>query len=764
MRKAFLVSVGLFVLFLCSSWTVYVYEASTPPERQGKQELERYLPQVATALKIGDKDVATIEVLRDDKNFADEEYEIRFEDETITLKGGGSRGALYAVYAFLENYIGIHWWPLYGDYVPPRQEFVFQPGSSRHKPAFLRREVWTTRYPDCFHQGGRWFVANRLNNTGNIKLMPEYGTGRYGAAEYGSPYFVHSFDFYFPAAELLEKHPEYFGLWDGKRIGGFVTGQLCLSNPEVRRLTKEKLKQYILADEEIAQRTGNPPPLIYSISQNDNERPCQCENCRAIVAREGAESGLLIDFINEIADFLHEFRPQLYIDTLAYLFSTEPPKQIRPRENVIIRYCDVNSDYRYGPKHPQNKRMREELENWAKFGNMLSIWDYHVLYGGDCFEYAAPSEYTYPELFQFYREIGAKIFFIQSEEPQKSDMYELKVWLAAKYLEDPDADFEALRKTFMTCYYGAAAPALSRYRDILHEEALKHPTETLMTFYGPPNDVWNYLSFEGAVAAVQACQEAEAAVADDPMLSLRTRRATAGLYALISTLLGRQYRNEWVKSGHAIGDYPINQKELLEKYLAARYEWGKLIMPNFDQTEAIEAMRTRGLVQLCDIAPLPEEFTKGDFVDIVTDKITIPPACDEYVELINDSESSTGSALRVDCNSPKTSYHFPVPQVGGIYDQAAAKVLNSIDIPLEVTQREGYNWLHLGRVRLGAGNNIFYVGGAWAIQAFTGIMPEWQNREVDVYVSVRFEGPEYRPMAAGSNYIYVNRFVIVAAE
>ncbi|MCQ2396672.1 MAG: DUF4838 domain-containing protein [Lentisphaeria bacterium] len=764
MKKYGLLVIGMLAMFLCSGWTVNVREAATPPERQGKQELERYLPQAATALKIGEKDVVTIEVLRDDEHFADEEYEIRIEDDTITLVGGGSRGALYAVYAFLENHIGIHWWPLYGDYVPPQREFTLQPGTSRHKPAFLRREVWTNRYPDCFHQGGRWHVANRLNNTGNIKLMPEYGTGRYGAVEYGSPYLVHTFDFYVPAAEMLESHPEYFGLWDGKRIGGLVTGQLCLSNRELRAYVKEKLKQYILSDEEVARNTGNPAPLIYSFSQNDNERPCQCENCRAIVAREGAESGLVLDFINEMADFLHEFRPQLYIDTLAYLFSTEPPKHIRPRENVIIRYCDVNSDYRFGPLHPQNSRMRKELEAWSQFGNMLSIWDYHVLYGGDCFEYAAPSEYTYPELFQFYNRIGAKVFFIQSEDPQKSDMYELKVWLAAKYLEDPEQDFETLRKEFMTCYYGAAAPALSRYRDILHEEAEKHPTKTLMTFYNPPNDVWNYLSFEGAVACIQACQEAEAAVADDPVLSLRTRRATAGLYALVSTLLGRQYRTEWISSGHDISDYPIKQKELLDKYLSARYEWGKLITPNYDQTEEIEKMRTRGMVQLCDVAPLPETFTKGDFVDFPTDKITIPPACDEYVSIIHDPESDTGSAIRVDCDSPKATYHFPVPQVAGIYDTDAARVLNSIDIPLETTQKQGYNWLHLGRVRLGSGNNVFYVGGAWAVQSFTGVREEWKNREVDVYVSVRFEGPEYRPMAAGENYIYVNRFVIVAAE
>lgn len=130
LKKLFFSFCGILTALFCSGWAVWVKEASTPPERQGKQELERYLPQVAIALKIGDRNVKSIDVIRDDEHYADEEYEIRFEEQTITLTGGGSRGALYATYAFLENYLGIHWWPIRDEYVPPRREFVFQPGST----------------------------------------------------------------------------------------------------------------------------------------------------------------------------------------------------------------------------------------------------------------------------------------------------------------------------------------------------------------------------------------------------------------------------------------------------------------------------------------------------------------------------------------------------------------------------------------------------------------------------------------------------------
>ncbi len=748
------------MLVFCSAWTVMTPKDATAPEQQAKKELEHYLPLAAKSLKIDGHDVEVIEVKRDDESFADEEYEILCQDKRILLHGGGSRGALYAAYSFLENQIGVHWWPISDDYVPPMREVELPSGRIRFKPSFLRREIWTTRFPE--KRGGRWFIANRLNHTGNIPLLPEFGEGRLGAAEYGKPFLVHTFDNYCPS-DMLDTHPEFFGLWDGKRVAGIGEGELCLTNKELRNYFKQKLKEYILADEKAAREGGYPPPLIYSVSQNDNDHPCQCPECRAFVQREGAESNLLLDFVNELADELKDFRPNLYLDTLAYRFTTPPPKHTRPRPNVIIRYCDVNSDYRFGPLHPVNKQMHDELLAWSKCAKTLSIWDYHVLYGGDCSEYAAPSEFTYPELFKFYKDIGTQIFFIQSEEPIKCDMYELKVWLAAKYLENPEQDFEKLRSTFMTCYYGDAAPALSRYRDILREEALKHPTTEKMTFYEPPTSVWDYLSLEGAIACLQACEEAEQAVASDPVLLLRARHAAAGLHALVCTHHLRRYRKEWLKSGKKLEDFPIQASVLLEKYIETRRAWGRHVNPEYDQERLLAIMHTRGQAQMHDTAPLPPEFTQRDFIDMVTEQISIPTVCTDYVKLVEDPASSTGYALRIDCDSPAEKYTFPLPQTAGVYGESTAKVLHSISLTSEDVQPEGYHWHHLGRVALNR-KNIIYVGGIWAIQARTDDIPDWDGRLADVYVSIRFEGPQYRYQEVGANAIYVDRVAIVAAE
>jgi hypothetical protein len=44
--------------------------------------------------------------------------------------------------------------------------------------------------------------------------------------------FVHTFAAIIPTEKYFESHPEYFGLVKGKRQGGMIGGQLCLTNPE----------------------------------------------------------------------------------------------------------------------------------------------------------------------------------------------------------------------------------------------------------------------------------------------------------------------------------------------------------------------------------------------------------------------------------------------------------------------------------------------------------------------------------------------------
>ena len=61
--------------------------------------------------------------------------------------------------------------------------------------------------------------------------------------------------------------------------GGGAGTQICLSNKEMRKEVIKRMRAYIKADREKADKMGYPYPTTYDFSINDNARKCECENC-----------------------------------------------------------------------------------------------------------------------------------------------------------------------------------------------------------------------------------------------------------------------------------------------------------------------------------------------------------------------------------------------------------------------------------------------------------------------------------------------------
>lgn len=78
-----------------------------------------------------------------------------------------------------------------------------------------------------------------------------------------------------------------------------------------------------------------------SVSQNDgNYTNCTCDACKAIDDYEGALSGSIITFLNKLAARF----PDKEFSTLAYLYTMNPPKRVKPLPNVNIMLCDIDCD------------------------------------------------------------------------------------------------------------------------------------------------------------------------------------------------------------------------------------------------------------------------------------------------------------------------------------------------------------------------------------------------------------------------------------
>lgn len=360
----------------------------------------------------------------------------------ILIYGGSQRGTMYGVFSFLEREFGVRWYTSRVTDIPQRSSYQFDDLYHTEKPGIRVRNDF---YFDAFNP--LYAAHNRIN--GAMANRDQHG----GVESYWG---VHTFYSLIPPDTYFESHPEYYSLIDGKRTHDHA--QLCLTNPDVLRITIEKIKEQIRRE---------PQYLIYDVSQNDCLGFCTCDKCKAISAAEGSESGLMIWFVNQVAAAIEKEFPDKYIGTLAYVYTRTPPKTIHPRKNVVVRLCSIECCFSHDfHSCPQNASFIKDLEGWGAIAPNMYIWDYAVSFA----DYLSPFPnfnvlQSNIKAFQQNNAIG-----IMEEADFQSDggeLAELRSYVFAKLLWNPDLNYEELLNDFMYGYYGHAGIYIRQYFDLV---------------------------------------------------------------------------------------------------------------------------------------------------------------------------------------------------------------------------------------------------------------------------------------------------------
>ena len=371
----------------------------------------------------------------------DESFTYRTVGKDLLIWGGSQRGTMYGVFTFLERELGIHWLTPKCTVVPKLEEW---------KLSRLDR----TEHPFIGYRYSNYHVARDVpewsaHTRENTKWYP--ATNDYGNIE--AYYGAHTMEWLVPVQEFFATHPEYFCMRDGKRYDGY--GQLCLSNPDVLEICKTRLAQRMREE---------PNYRIYSLSQNDNFRFCQCEKCAAIEQQYGGHSGLIVWFVNQVADAVKDEFPDKYIGTFAYQYSRQPPTGIKPRENVVIRLCSIECCFAHplDAGCPQNEAFMRDLKGWADIAPHLFIWDYIVDYA----QYMAPwpnFQVLGPNIKVFGENKAIGIFEEAQYQSAGAEFDEMKAWTVNQLLWNPEQDVDSLVNIFIDGYYGKAAPRIMDY-------------------------------------------------------------------------------------------------------------------------------------------------------------------------------------------------------------------------------------------------------------------------------------------------------------
>lgn len=424
-------------------------------------------------------------------------FHIKTYDDHLIIVGGNGKGVLFGVYEFLKKYIGCRKYSKSVEYIPKLNDIIIESIDDKQVPVIVHREL---HMPDAFDQDyADWhYLKSRWERE------KEWGL------------WVHTFDDFVPPEKYFDEHPEYFAEVNGSRVSNT---QLCLTNDDVFRIVCEELKKRM---------TEKPEAKTWSVSQNDTFGPCQCEKCRALDEKYSGYSGSLIDFVNRVAA---EF-PDKVISTLAYQYTRSAPSGITPADNVNIVLCTIECNRSESiATDARSADFRKDIIDWGKLTDNILIWDYVVQFKSLISPF--PNFHVLQPNLKFFVDNNAFMMFQQGSGSLKSDFNEMKSYIIAKLLWNPDADVNSITHEFLEGYYGKAAPFINEYFQLYHKKLIDSEEELIIYGY-PYNGINSYLTPELIDEYISIFDRAEEAVKDDPEILNRVQLSRLPLeYAIL---------------------------------------------------------------------------------------------------------------------------------------------------------------------------------------------------------------------------------------
>ena len=725
-------------------------------EKTAKAELEKYMKQCVNKLFVGKDEIRTIYVGDTDealfntlerKTLKDDSYIIKKIGRNIVINGGGTRGVIYGVYDFLENVCGVRFLTQLVTYIPPKGDVKISSVDKKFDFFFPMRDIFIAGKKQLPLDGGKFAMSRGMSRDGERPITAKFG----GGFDYGPPYFCHTYDRYIPASKYLKTHPHYFSLRDGKRYGGQTKGQLCMTNPELKKFFLSLILDNIKKTTAQAKKEGRAIPLIYDISSNDNGRFCRCETCAPIAEAEN-NSGLMIQFSNWIAREVKKVYPDVKLQIFAYTACLEPPKTIKPDDNIIVRVCNTGSDQITGA--PSNPDFVKTVNNWKKLSNGLYVWDYGIIYQ-DASGLPYPSEFGYPAVFKYYADNGFKGQFWELEAPDRSDMWELKFYMLSKYIVDPyRKDFDVLLDDFCDKYYGKAGKYIAKIRRTLYE-ASKVPRTVIG--WVPNNGDFEFIDWKTMDKCQQLFAQARQAAGNDKTLQFRIDKASMGLDRLLSYEAHRRYLAEFAKvTGKPKSEFPYNIPSIRKKFLES---WQKSIDYFGFVTPQVKKNYLQRFANIdlmpIDFDPAPE-FANIPHLDITPGEM--PLVVGREMTIIKDKTSPIGVSLMIDADKNRKTYKFPM--TFGMYNKGQSKGIVSKVFQKDKFIPNKYQWVKVANVKLPDSACYLWLTNSWKVQIpLNNIAPVDRKKPITAHIHVKFEGDLYYNDGKPSR-IYIDRVII----
>ena len=512
-----------------TDYVILLPSAPTGQDEKAAQELERWLEEMTGAqfpiategdetrdrgkvISIGR--TARLEAAFLPQKEADlgaEGIAIGAEGTDLYLWGGRLRGAINTVFVLLEEDLGCRWYSSeHPPVIPERPTLIFRPVPRVHLPPLELRDPFygAALVPE-------WSLQNRTNSR-SLEIPSEWGGWPKSV-----PKMVHTSELFVPSEKYFKTNPEYFAMnAEGER----EPTQLCLTNPDVRRISIERALKFL--DE-------NPDARFLDFSANDWRGYCLCPTCKALDeaeatdhgygSRYGSHAGTTISMVNALAEATAEKHPHVLVTALAYLGTLEPPRTLRPHENVRI-VMTTTAHWGTICRYVTESAMQADImRGWHRVGARLIIWHYPIVYG-PAFVGPVLNLKVLSGDMRFFINNGARGIMLQALDTftRGVDREFLRTWVFAKQMWNPRLNTDELVRDFTYGFYGAAAEPVLRLWELMARTWDDEHMEPSLQYGSIPEAVFEPRFLDPAMACLD---EAEQLADDDADLRARVRLA-----------------------------------------------------------------------------------------------------------------------------------------------------------------------------------------------------------------------------------------------
>ena len=698
-------------------------------------------------------------------SLADEESVVGAKGNDLFLVGGGDLGTLWAVYDFVEDNLGYRWYfSREGGEVVDRTDVVrFKGKATRKSPAFKGfRKIYT----DLPKVKNLFSLRNR-----DSSAAEHFITGWKYRYTWRVP--GHGFILYLPAEDLkgwgnmlpptvkgcFKEHPEYFSIGqDGKRHSDM---QLCLSSKVTRDALYQKLLEWMAYKGERG---------VFMMGSNDfhNDRYCWCEGCIALERKYDCVGGPLWDTIIDFCGRLkRDGHNETYLSSLVY----KGPKQTEKApigvekfpDNFIADLAFLNSD-RTIREYPTQKgydagkdfNKWENARKWAKLCDRKSYWYYgsgHV---------AQVWQRMHKEILEL-RELGVENAGACGAGGGFA-FEDMTYYLFLQMLYNPDRDWRTVVNDMLRVKFGPAAPMMAEYMDAAYASLVKngYPKSEILLGYGDPIGGSSFVQGEEIAAWQKLFDAAEKAVggAEPYAKHLRTARIDVDVW---NVMFAKKVRT--AVPGYAFDVAALDARaRTAEKALLAERKMGHDF--NGRATVALDAFANFSTLKS---DKLPEELKDCD-----PDKVTLflppkkakrkcgPDGRSFYWKSEEDPLAASGFAS-IGRNQDRLDYAKGV--LVQIYNDTDRGWYLSTWLPTAKLRRDGYTLFRLGTCKVGGGVHVV-IGSDWdsplnTMQLSRLYDPTYENRQYEIWVSLRAEGPKFIPGDTGPNRLFWDRIYTV---